>query len=131
MWTWVKIDPTALRYVALSPDAKALAQDMYQALWSFLTCVIVTVVVSLATKPRPDSALAGLVYGETEIPSVGDVPLYQKPLFWAAIVGIIFIVLNIICRRRTYVNSWQIGLNLFFIGISLLINGADSGRRIV
>jgi SSS family solute:Na+ symporter len=96
MWTWVKIDPTALRYVALSPDAKVLAQDMYQALWSFLVCVIVTVVVSLAGKPQPDSALAGLVYGETQIPSVGDVPLYQKPLFWAAVVGIIFVVLNII-----------------------------------
>jgi SSS family solute:Na+ symporter len=96
MWAWVKIDPTALRYVALSPDAKALAQDMYQALWSFLICVTVTVVVSLATKPLPNSALAGLVYGQTQIPSVGDVPLYQKPLFWAAIVGIIFVVLNII-----------------------------------
>ena len=96
MWLWVKIDPTALRYVALSPDAKALAQDMYQALWSFLICVTVTVVVSLATKPLPDAALAGLVYGQTQIPSVGDVPLYQKPLFWAAIVAIIFVVLNII-----------------------------------
>ena len=96
MWTWVKIDPTALRYVALSADAKALAQDMYQALWSFLVCVIVTVVVSLAGKPLPDSSLAGLVYGETKIPSVGDVPWYQKPLFWAAIVGVIFVVLNII-----------------------------------
>ena len=35
MWAWVKVDPTALRYVALSPDAKALAQDMYQALVVF------------------------------------------------------------------------------------------------
>jgi SSS family solute:Na+ symporter len=46
MWAWVKLDPTALRYVALSPHAKALAQDMYQALWSFIVCVTVTVVVS-------------------------------------------------------------------------------------
>ena len=77
MWAWVKVDPTALRYVALSPDAKAVAQDMYQALWSFIVCATVTVVVSLATKPKPVSELAGLVYGETEIPSVGDVPIYQ------------------------------------------------------
>jgi SSS family solute:Na+ symporter len=96
MWAWVKVDPSALRYVALSPDAKAIAQDMYQALWSFLVCVTVTVVVSLATKPRPDRELVGLVYGQTEIPSVGDLPLYQKPLFWAAIVAVIFVVLNII-----------------------------------
>jgi SSS family solute:Na+ symporter len=96
MWAWVKIDPSALRYVALSPHAKALAQDMYQALWSFIVCVTVTVLVSFATKPVPDSELTGLVYGLTEVPSVGDVPLYQKPIFWAAVVMIILIVLNII-----------------------------------
>ncbi len=96
MWTWVKLDPSALRYVALSPHAKGLAQDMYQALWSFITCVVVTVLVSLATKPIPDSQLTGLVYGLTKVPSVGDVPLYQKPLFWAAVVTVVFIALNII-----------------------------------
>jgi solute:Na+ symporter, SSS family len=96
MWTWVKIDPTALRYVALSPNAKGLAQDMYQALWSFITCLVVTVVVSLATKPVPDEQLSGLVYGLTEVPSVGEVPFYERPIFWAAIVGVVFIVLNII-----------------------------------
>src|SRR6478609_3667588 len=96
MWAWVKVDPTALRYVALSPHAKALAQDMYQALWSFLVCVVVTVAVSLVTKPVPDSQLTGLVYGQTEIPSIGDVPLYQRPLFWAGVVVVVFFVLNII-----------------------------------
>jgi len=96
MWAWVKVDPTALRYVALSPHAKALAQDMFQALWSFLVCVVVTVVVSLATRPKPDAELAGLVMGLTEIPSVGDLPFYQKPLFWAGVVAVIFVALNII-----------------------------------
>ncbi|MFZ0686349.1 MAG: sodium:solute symporter family protein [Terriglobales bacterium] len=96
MWTWVKIDPSALRYVALSPHAKGLAQDMFQALWSFVVCVVVTVVVSLATNPAPDSQLSGLVYGLTEIPSAGELPLFQKPLFWAAVVTVVFIALNII-----------------------------------
>src|SRR5713101_6852954 len=96
MWAWVYHDPSALRYVALSPHAKGLAQDMYQALWSFVVCVTVTVVVSLTTKPMPDGELTGLVYGLTKVPSVGDVPLYQKPLFWAAVVTVIFFILNII-----------------------------------
>jgi SSS family solute:Na+ symporter len=96
MWTWVKLDPSALRYVALSPHAKGLAQDMYQALWSFITCVLVTAIVSLATKPMPDSQLTGLVYGLTEVPSVGNLPLYQKPIFWAGVVTIVFVVFNII-----------------------------------
>jgi len=96
MWAWVKVDPTALRYVALSPHAKGLAQDMYQALWSFLVCVSVTVAVSLATKPTADGDLSGLVYGLTEVPAVGEVPLYQRPIFWAAIVTVVFFVLNIV-----------------------------------
>jgi SSS family solute:Na+ symporter len=96
MWTWVKIDPSALRYVALSPNAKGLAQDMFQALWSFLVCVTVTVVVSYATKPKTDAELAGLVMGLTDIPSVGDLPFYEKPVFWACVVGAVFVVLNIL-----------------------------------
>src|SRR5579859_871747 len=95
LWAWVKVDPSALRYVALSADAKTLAQDMFQALWSFIVCVIVTVVVSLATKPKADAELTGLVYGMTEIPAVGNVPWYQKPLFWAGVVVVVFFILNI------------------------------------
>jgi solute:Na+ symporter, SSS family len=95
MWAWVKIDPSALRYVALSPNAKALAQDMFQALWSFCVCVIVTVVVSYATRPKTDAELEGLVYGLTAVPSVGDIAIYEKPIFWAGVVGIIFVILNI------------------------------------
>ena len=96
MWAWVKVDPSALRYVALSPHAKALAQDMFQALWSFLVCVIVTIVVSLVTKPKPDAELVGLVMGLTEIPSVGEVPFYKKPVFWAGVVAVVFVIFNII-----------------------------------
>jgi len=96
MFVWVKGDPSALRYIALSPHAKDMAENMYRALWSWIICVVVTVAVSLATKPKPESQLAGLVYGATEIPSEGNLPLIQRPLFWAAVVIVIFFVLNII-----------------------------------
>jgi SSS family solute:Na+ symporter len=95
MWAWVKIDPTALRYVAMSPDAKAMAEDMYRALWSWLVCVIVTVAVSYATRPLPESQLVGLVYGCTPIPGEGDLKLYERPMFWAVIVALILVILNI------------------------------------
>jgi SSS family solute:Na+ symporter len=96
MWVWVKLDPTALHYVALSPNAKAMAENMYRALWSCLICVAVTVVVSYMTRPKPASELVGLVYGCTEVPSEGHLPLHQRPIFWAAVVGAAFIVLQII-----------------------------------
>jgi solute:Na+ symporter, SSS family len=96
MWAWVKADPAALRYVALSPNAKDMAENMYRALWSWIVCVVVTVVVSYMTKPKPASELTGLVYGATEIPSEGDVPLYHRPAFWAVMVTIVFVILNVI-----------------------------------
>ena len=56
MWAWVKLDPAALRYIALSPNAKDMAENMYRALWSWIICVVVTVVVSLLTKPEAREA---------------------------------------------------------------------------
>jgi SSS family solute:Na+ symporter len=40
--------------------------------------------------------LTGLVYGATEIPSEGDLALYQRPIFWAVVVSVVFIILNVI-----------------------------------
>jgi len=96
LFAWVHVDPSALRYVALSPDAKGLAEDMYRALWSWLVCVIVTVGVSLATKPRPVAELEGLVYGVVPLPVEHDDHWYQKPIVWAAVIAVLFVILNII-----------------------------------
>ncbi|HMD42533.1 MAG TPA: sodium:solute symporter family protein [Candidatus Acidoferrum sp.] len=96
LWAWVKVDPTALRYVAMSPSAKDMAENMYRALWSWLVCVIVTVIVSLLTTPKTDAQLKGLVYGVTDIPSEGQVPLVHRPLFWGAVVAAAFAIVNVI-----------------------------------
>jgi solute:Na+ symporter, SSS family len=96
MWAWVRMDPGALAYIALSRHAKDMAENMYRALWSWIICVVVTVVVSLATKPKPAEELKGLVYGLTEVPSERHLPIYQRPIFWAVVVGVVFAVLNII-----------------------------------
>ncbi|MCS7042431.1 MAG: sodium:solute symporter family protein [Bryobacteraceae bacterium] len=96
MWAWVKVDPSALRYIALSPHAKDMAENMYRALWCWIICVVVTVAVSYMTKPLPESALRGLVYGCTEVPHERDMPLWQRPIFWASVVGGVFLLLQII-----------------------------------
>jgi SSS family solute:Na+ symporter len=95
MWAWVKADPQALRYVALSPHARFMAEDMYRALWSWTVCVIVTVAVSYMTKPRPAEELSGLVYGVTPLPSEAHVAFYKRPAFLAVVVGLAFVILNI------------------------------------
>jgi SSS family solute:Na+ symporter len=73
-----------------------MAENMYRGLWSWIICVVVTVVVSLMTKPKPDSELNGLVYGVTDIPAEEQVAIYQRPAFWAVAVAVVFIALNII-----------------------------------
>ncbi len=96
MWIWVQRDPGALRYIALSPDAKPLAENLYRALWCWLVCVIVTVLVSLVTKAKTDEELNGLVYGATVIPSDGSTTIWTKPIFWAVVVGTVFFILNLL-----------------------------------
>jgi SSS family solute:Na+ symporter len=96
LWGWVRHDPSALRYVALSVDAKAMAEDMYRALWSWLVCVIVTVIVSYMTQPKTEAELEGLVYGATKIPEEHDEHWYQRPIVWAGAIAVVFVALNII-----------------------------------
>jgi SSS family solute:Na+ symporter len=96
MWAWVKLDPSALAYIALSDKAKDMAENMYRALWSWIICVAVTVAVSYMTKPKPEKELVGLVYGCTQIPSEGHLAFYQRPAFWAAVVGVFFVIFNIL-----------------------------------
>ena len=86
----------ALSRVALSTDAKPMAENIYRALWSWLICVGITVVVSYMTKPTPEAQLAGLVYGATPLPDDGATSIWQKPIFWAVIVIIVFFILNIV-----------------------------------
>jgi SSS family solute:Na+ symporter len=95
LWAWVYFYPPALRYVALSPDAKGMAENMYRALWSVSTAVGVNVIVSLFTKPKPLSELTSVVYGVTPLPTEEPVPLYKNEWFWTAIAIVIFFALNI------------------------------------
>jgi solute:Na+ symporter, SSS family len=96
MYSWVRIDPAAVRYVALSMDAQEQAQNMYRALWSCLFCILVTVVVSYLTRPKEESELKNLVYGLTPIPKTEHVSIWHSPVFWGVIVAVAFIVLQII-----------------------------------
>jgi len=94
MWALVRANPHMLSYIALSSHAKDMAENMYRALWSWIVCVIVTVVVSLLTRPMPVEALTGLVYGCTELPSEGHLPLWKRPIFWAGVSLALFLVLQ-------------------------------------
>jgi SSS family solute:Na+ symporter len=95
LWAWVKVDPHALRYVALSPDAKDMAENMYRALWSVIVAMLVNVIVSLCTTPKSVAELDGVAYGATKLPVEEPVPFFKNELFWTVIAIIVFLALNI------------------------------------
>ena len=94
MFLMVKFNHSMLAYIALSSQAKDMAENMYRALWSWLICVIVTVAVTAFTEPKPVEQLTGLVYGCTELPSEGHLPLWKRPIFWAGVSLVLFLVLQ-------------------------------------
>jgi SSS family solute:Na+ symporter len=96
LWAWVKVDPSALRHVAFSEHAKDMAENVYRAMWSLIVNVVVTVAVSLFTKPKPEHELKGLVYGLTELAPEGHFPLFRRPITWAAAVAVGFVLLNVL-----------------------------------
>ena len=97
MWLYTTFGgAAALSRIALSVDARPMAENLYRALWSWIVCVVVTVVVSYFTEVTPVAKLSGLVYGATTLPDDGAASLWQKPIFWAIVVIVIFFILNIV-----------------------------------
>src|ERR1051326_7927230 len=97
MFALMRLDPDRWVHIfALSPMAKGLAQDMYQALWSCVTCVVVTVLVTMMTTPRPEAELVGLVYSLTEKAHEEHASMFQLPIFWGVMSLIVLVVLQII-----------------------------------
>jgi solute:Na+ symporter, SSS family len=95
LFLWVKLHPAALATVALSPDAKPMAENVFRALWAFLFTAIVIIFVSMVTMPRPVAELDGLVYGATKLPTEEPAPFYKQEWMWATVAVVIFAVLNI------------------------------------
>lgn len=71
-----------------------MAQAFAVASVSFIVNFVLTIVVSLLTKPKPDEELKGLVYSLTDKPSSGDLPWYHRASTLGLILVIITILLN-------------------------------------
>ena len=103
MFEMVRLNKANIRFMILQPHAtadtilrvQAMAANLYRALWSWIVCVIVTVVVSYMTKATPEAQLTGLVYGSTVVPHDGSTNVFEKPIFWAAVVATVLFVLNL------------------------------------
>jgi SSS family solute:Na+ symporter len=73
-----------------------MAQNFWTAIWAWTVCFVVTIAVSLVTKPRPDEELRGLVYSLTERPRDTGEPWYKRTGPLAVAVLGMTLVLNLI-----------------------------------
>jgi SSS family solute:Na+ symporter len=71
-----------------------MAANFWMAIYAWTVCFVVTIVVSLFTRPRPDSELVGLVYSLTERPKDDTVAWYNKPATLGVIVLAMAVALN-------------------------------------
>jgi len=73
-----------------------LAQTFWTAIFAWVTCFVVTILVSLVTRPRAEAELNGLVYGLTAKPQDGALRWYERPIVLAGVVLGLTVVLNLI-----------------------------------
>jgi SSS family solute:Na+ symporter len=73
-----------------------MAQNFWTAIVAWTTCFLVTIGVSLLTKPRPPGELVGLVYSLTERPKEDRLPFIRRPAALGLAVLAAVLVLNIL-----------------------------------
>src|SRR6516164_5910428 len=83
-----------LAVVATYPSE--MAQNFWTAIDAFVVCFVVTILVSVATRPRAEAELAGLVYSLTERPRDDRLPVHLRPAVLGSVVLGIAVILNVL-----------------------------------
>jgi len=73
-----------------------MAQNFWTAIFAFSINLIVTIMVSLVTSPRPESELVGLVYSLTPKPVEHHLAWYQRPITLGIAVLGMLVLLNLV-----------------------------------
>ncbi|MEZ5353598.1 MAG: sodium:solute symporter family protein [Bryobacteraceae bacterium] len=72
----------------------AMAQNFWIAIYAWSACFVITIVVSLATRPKQEAELENLVYGLTPALPEQGVSWFMRPGLMAAIAGGACLILN-------------------------------------
>ena len=73
-----------------------MAQNFWTAIWAWTTCFVVTILVSMVTKPRAESELKGLVYSLTERLKSDAEPWWRRPAVLGCVVLALTLLLNVV-----------------------------------
>lgn len=75
-----------------------MAQNFWTAIWAFSVNFVLTVIISLFTKPRKEEELVGLVYSLTPKPAEHHMAWWSRPTSIAAVLIVMLVALNLIFR---------------------------------
>ncbi len=87
--------PGAARLLTFSDNPSDMTRNLWQAIWAWVICFSLTLLISFVTKPKSDEELKGLVKGLTPTPDETEVPLFKRPVFWAGVSLVTVVALNI------------------------------------
>ena len=80
----------------LSTYPSEMAQNFWTAIDAWTICFLVTMAVSLVTRPRDERELAGLVYSLTERPRDAQLPWHRRPAVLGVVVLAATLLLNVV-----------------------------------
>jgi SSS family solute:Na+ symporter len=75
-----------------------MAQNFYGAMIAWTACFVLTVLISLFTRPREEKELVGLVYSLTPHEVEHGLPWYRRPVALGVVVLVLAVVLNLYFR---------------------------------
>ncbi|HCF58366.1 MAG TPA: Na+/galactose cotransporter [Myxococcales bacterium] len=87
--------PTVTKLITFAEHPSDMTRNLWQATWAWVVCFVLTVVISLFTKPKSDAELEGLVKGLTPKTEEVAVGLVRQPAFWAACSAVVLVALNL------------------------------------
>ena len=96
MYLAVKFQWISASFLTLSGTASDMAANFWRAWWAWLITFVVTILISVFTKKRPEVELVGLVKGLTAEAPLEPVPLLKRPAFYAVLSLLVFVLLNVI-----------------------------------
>ncbi len=71
-----------------------MAQNFYGAIFAFSVNFIITIAVSLVTKPKPEAELVGLVHSLTPKPETSHLTWWKRPEALAVAILVVFVALS-------------------------------------
>ena len=95
MFLALRFDWISASVITMSDHPSDMAENLWRAWWAWIITFVLTIVISLLTKPRDEKDLVGLVRGMIDKAKVETVVWWRKPEVWAVVSLAVCLALNL------------------------------------